>query len=79
MDILNKGGKIYYKDTDSIITNKKLKSSIVGEKLGQFKLKHRISKGYFISNKTYGFITDTNKVIIKSKGGDSKSLSFSDF
>jgi hypothetical protein len=53
LDILSKGGKIYYTDTDSIVTNIKLKEEFVGNKLGQFKLEYEIKEGYFISAKTY--------------------------
>lgn len=39
LDILKKGGKIYYSDTDSIVTNIKLPDSLVSAKgLGLLKL-----------------------------------------
>src|SRR6266850_1513361 len=68
LDILNRGGKLYYMDTDSIVTNIQLSSKIVGFELGKFKLEYKIKKGYFISNKTYCLLTNEDKVIIKSKG-----------
>jgi DNA polymerase type B, organellar and viral len=68
LDILNKGGQIYYMDTDSIVTNIQLPNHIVGIELGKFKLEYKIKKAYFISNKTYCLLSNEDKVIIKSKG-----------
>lgn len=79
LDILSKGGKIYYTDTDSIVTDIKLDNSLVGIKLGQFKLEHEIEEAYFISTKTYCIRNNKGKVIIKSKTADSSKLSFEDF
>jgi hypothetical protein len=79
LDILKGGGNIYYTDTDSIVTDKPLPNHLVGEDIGQFKLEHRIKKGYFISNKTYCIVDDKDKVIIKSKGVNPKSLTLKDF
>ena len=54
LDILNKGGKIYYNYTDSIVTDINLSSDMIDAKLiGKLKLEHKIEKGYFISGKTY--------------------------
>jgi hypothetical protein len=44
-DILNRGGNIYYTDTDSIVTDIPLDDSLVGEGLGMFKLEYKIEKG----------------------------------
>jgi len=68
LDILNKGGQIYYMDTDSIVTNIQLPNHIVGIELGKFKLEYKIKKAYFISNKTYCLLSNEDKVIIKFKG-----------
>lgn len=38
LDILKRGGIIYYTDTDSIVTNTPLPSNMIGEELGLFKL-----------------------------------------
>jgi hypothetical protein len=69
----NKGHKIYYMDTDSIVTDKDLPNSIVGDKLGQFKLESICNEAYFISPKLY-YLEDklNNKTIIKARtlGGD---------
>lgn len=79
LDVLKKGGSIYYTDTDSIVTDIELDESLVGNDLGQFKLEHKIKEGYFISNKTYGFTTLDDKIIIKNKGVFGKSLTLDDF
>lgn len=76
--ILNKGGKIYYSDTDSIVTDIKLPDLDPSE-IGKLKLEHVISKGYFISNKLYAFYDINNKLHIKGKGVDSKSLDWDNF
>ena len=44
-DILNRGGNIYYTDTDSIVTDIPLDDSLVSEGLGMFKLEYKIEKG----------------------------------
>lgn len=77
--ILNKGGNIYYTDTDSIVTDIKLDDSYVGKDLGQFKLEHEIKEGYFISNKTYAIKTLKDKIIKKSKGLFAKTLTYDDY
>lgn len=79
LDILNKGGKIYYTDTDSIVTDIKLDENLVGVGLGQFKLEHEIMEGYFISNKTYVIKTNKGKIVKRSKGHYSKNLSYTDY
>jgi hypothetical protein len=79
IDILNKGGFIYYTDTDSIVTNIKLDNNLVGTEMGKFKLEYEIVEGYFISNKTYSFITNDDEIVIKNKGSFSKSLNYADF
>ena len=68
LDIINKGGNIYYSDTDSIVTNIPLNPELVGNKIGQFKLEHKLKKAYFITSKTYILINTRNKRIIKSAG-----------
>jgi hypothetical protein len=73
------GGKVYYTDTDSIVTNIELPEHLVGKGLGQFKLEHKIKQAYFISNKTYFLRTYDNKVIKKAKGVKSDSLTEEDY
>lgn len=64
---IEKESKIYYCDTDSIITDYEFKT---GKQLGQLKLEHKIIKnsGYFAAPKLYTFINDKNERIIKAKG-----------
>jgi hypothetical protein len=87
MDIIKNGGKLYYTDTDSIVTDKPLSNDLIGKDLGQFKLEHRIAEGYFISGKTYcivvydgfgeGFVMLS--IVIKTKGLNSNSITLDDF
>jgi DNA polymerase family B len=64
----NPNFKLYYSDTDSIVTNKPLPDYLVGKELGQLKLEYVINKAVFLAPKVYGFITDTGEEIIKVKG-----------
>lgn len=68
LDIINKGGNIYYSDTDSIVTNTPLNPELVGKNIGLFKLVHTIKKAYFITGKTYIIIDTKNKKSITSAG-----------
>jgi hypothetical protein len=79
-DILNKlKGKIYYSDTDSIVTDVELPESIVhSTELGKLKLEHKINTGIFISGKLYILHTDKG-VITKSKGIKHNTLTYFDF
>ena len=79
LDILDKGGSIYYTDTDSIVTDIELDKTLVGHEIGKFKLECEISEAYFISNKTYCIKKLDGKVIIKAKGTNSKSINWEDF
>lgn len=94
LDILDKGGSIYYTDTDSIVTDIELDKTLVGSEIGKFKLVCELSEAYFISNKTYCMkISETffksNKTycmkmfngdeIIKAKGINSKTINWDDF
>lgn len=54
LNIINRDGELFYSDTDSIITNKKLPDTLVSsKKLGLLKLEHELYKAIFISNKLY--------------------------
>lgn len=68
LDLINKGYKIYYCDTDSIVIDKPLDNNFVGEGIGQFKFIAKIKRGYFISNKLYFMIDQFNNIISGSKG-----------
>ena len=74
LDILKKGGKLYYSDTDSIATGIPLDNELVGDNLGQFKLAETLSRGYFISSKTYFLVRTYGSVIIKAKGENNRKL-----
>ena len=78
LEILNKGGKLYYSDTDSIVTDLELDEEFVGKNLGQLK-REDIKKAFFISNKTYILVLQDDTQIIKAKGVISKNLTLSDF
>lgn len=78
--IIDKGGDIYYSDTDSIVTNMKLDESLVDEKaLGKLKLEYIIDKAIFIAPKLYCLVTKEGEIIIKAKGINKNSLTFNDF
>lgn len=80
LEILNRGGTIYYTDTDSIVTNIKLPDNLVDPKeLGKLKLEHIIKEGYFISDKTYTFKNDKGEIIKRAKSINSSSLSYEDY
>jgi hypothetical protein len=56
---------VYYCDTDSIITSKKLPT---GERLGELKLEYEIKKAVFLQPKAYALKLHDGKEIIKVKG-----------
>jgi hypothetical protein len=83
-DILNKGGNIYYTDTDSIVTDIALDNSLVGDELGLFKLEYKIKQAFYISNKTYyADLADqpegSPSYVVKSKSVKSNSLNLNSF
>ena len=68
---------IYYCDTDSIITNKKLKES---KELGGLKKEKHIKKFVALSQKIYAYLDDENKEYIVAKGFENtKDFRFKDF
>lgn len=74
------GGKIYYSDTDSLVTDIAMPDDFISNKtIGKLKLEHKVDKGYFISNKTYLLVLENKKTIIKSKGVLNSSLTINDF
>jgi hypothetical protein len=60
--------KVYYSDTDSVVTNTPLPEYMVGNKLGQVKLEYVIKKAVFLAPKVYALITEDGQEIIKVKG-----------
>jgi hypothetical protein len=86
LHIFKSGGKIFYSDTDSLVTDIKLDDKFVGKDIGQFKLEYELKEAYFISSKTYclilkdEYVTDKNKgIIIKAKGLFENSLTVESF
>jgi len=59
---------LYYSDTDSIVIDKPLNPRLVGNKLGQLKLEHTISKAVFLAPKVYGLVDVDGNETIKIKG-----------
>jgi len=79
-EILNSGGKIYYSDTDSIVTDIQLGADHVSNtELGKLKLEATIKTGIFMGGKTYYYETFDDKSVIKAKGVKSSSLTPQDF
>ena len=60
--------KIYYSDTDNIITDSKLPENLIGKELGQLKLEDQTKKAIFLSPKVYGYIDNNYNSIVKTKG-----------
>ena len=80
LDILKKGGNIYYSDTDSIVTDLKLESNLVDSKqIGKLKLEHEIEKALFITNKLYCFFNKNGEFHATTKGIDKSTITYSDF
>lgn len=74
----SQGYTVYYCDTDSIVVDKLLPDNLVGNDIGQFKLEHTVSKGYFISGKLYKLFNTDGSIKTVNKGLSSK-LSTMDF
>lgn len=74
LTIINNREKVYYTDTDSIVTDLSLDelSLILGDKLGnklgQLKYEKYAKEAYFITNKTYCLIHENEEFTIKAKG-----------
>ena len=88
LDILKKGGKIYYSDTDSIITDIKLTEDLVDPKvIGKFKLEHELDMAIIPAPKVYclkikddeNLLTEDKKYIMKAKGGSSEDLTIENY
>lgn len=85
LNIAAYAGKIYYSDTDSIVTDlslDRLKVALcgkIGNKLGQLKLEHLVEEAYFVSNKTYILLTCDGEEIKKAIRISPYTLSLSYF
>lgn len=74
---MKEGGKIYYCDTDSIITDKEIQSfkEQDSSQLGTFKLEYVFKHAEFVCPKVYRGRTEDGKSIYKVKGMPIKGLS----
>jgi hypothetical protein len=72
---IQEGGKVYYCDTDSIVTDKPIKSfEAENNELGSFKLEYVLDEAEFVCPKVYRGITEDGKEIYKVKGMPIKGL-----
>ena len=88
LNILKNNGKIYYSDTDSIITDIELDKSFVDPKqIGKFKHEHDLEIAIIPAPKVYCMkIKDPDNIlpgdknyIMKAKGGSSKKLTIENY
>lgn len=80
LDIIAKGGKLYYSDTDSIVTNVKLDNSLIDSKaLGKLKLEYEVTKGIFIAPKLYYLLDVNGKEVFRAKGINKASINFESY
>ena len=79
LNILKNKGKIYYSDTDSIITDIELDKSIVDPKeIGKFKLEHELDIAIIPAPKVYCMkIKDPDNILPEDKRFVMKELSLS--
>lgn len=77
-ELFQKAGldNIYYCDTDSIFTDKELKTS---DKLGDIKLEGNIKEFIAIAPKLYSYIDADNELEVKAKGFKTAKFTFDDF
>lgn len=68
---------LYYTDTDSLVLDVELPSDLISERLGDFKLEHKISKGIFIAPKVYALVLEDGSEEVKIKGSKVK-ISYSE-
>lgn len=81
LNILKNNGKIFYSDTDSIITDKELDKSLVDpSEIGKFKLEYDVNKAIMPAPNVYylevkdpeNILKDKDKYILRAKGGITK-------
>lgn len=73
LNVLNKGGNIYYMDTDSLVTDIPLDDVLIGKNIGQFKLEKKDA------NKTYCLLLKDGTTIIKAKGANAENFTLKDY
>ena len=72
---IKEGGHVYYCDTDSIVTDKPIKSfGPESNDLGSFKLEHELTQAEFVCSKVYRCKTTKGEEIYKVKGMPIKGL-----
>lgn len=84
LEIEELGINIYYKDTDSLYTDKPIPEHLISStKLGLFKLEYQCNNAIFLAPKVYcvnGIDGDSSKFLYKVKGlSSSVKLNFEDF
>lgn len=79
-DVVNRGGNVYYCDTDSIVSDIELDQSIVDpDRLGAFKLEGRPVKALFLRPKVYTELFEDEKATVKFKGVSRETQSTLDY
>lgn len=75
-ECLRCGANVYYCDTDSIVTDKRIPKFDEGKKneLGTFKLEEEIVEAEFVASKVYRYRTKGGKEVYKVKGMPIKGL-----
>ncbi len=71
---------VYYFDTDSVFTTKKMSVNMLGDELGLWNLEHNnIIEAYFLNPKVYAFKREDGKIVMKCKGIPQKILKWEMF
>lgn len=70
---------LYYSDTDALILENELSKNIVGNNLGQSKLKAVIEKGIFIRPKLYSYYTNEGILKKVASGVNANQLNYADY
>jgi DNA polymerase type B, organellar and viral len=71
---------LYYSDTDSIVLNKPIPITLIGDKIGDMKLEYKnIEIGLFITPKVYYLRLSNNEEIMKAKSINNVGLTLKDY
>lgn len=62
------GGRVYYTDTDSLVTSIPLPAELATGELGSFKLEGRVTRGEFLRAKLYRLEFEDGSLAVKAKG-----------
>lgn len=76
MRVFDRGGSIWYCDTDSIVTNVELPT---GEELGEMDLEGTLSEGVYLAPKVYAEKYQEGDELIKAKGMRKPQMAFKDY